>query len=57
MNPARSFGPALVAGHLEKIWIYVFAPLLGAYLAVLGCRCVRESGCCCVLQSSQEEVS
>jgi len=57
MNPARSFGPALVAGHLENIWIYVFAPLLGAYLAVLGCRCVQESGCCCVPQSSQEEVS
>jgi len=55
MNPARSFGPALVAGHLENIWIYVFAPLLGAYLAVLWmpmCTGKRMS------QSSQEtEVS
>ena len=57
MNPARSFGPALVAGHLENIWIYVFAPLLGTYLAVLGCRCVQVSGCCCAPQPSQEKLS
>jgi aquaporin NIP len=46
MNPARSSGPAVVSGHFEYLWIYLLAPLVGAFLGVLGCRCVRESGCC-----------
>lgn len=29
MNPARSFGPALLAGSFESLWIYFTAPLLG----------------------------
>jgi len=33
MNPARSFGPALVAGRWDGIWIYFAAPLLGMLLA------------------------
>lgn len=32
MNPARSFGPALVSGHLEHMWLYVLAPLIGAMI-------------------------
>lgn len=36
MNPARSFGPALVAGDWEAFWAYVAGPLIGAILAV-GC--------------------
>lgn len=36
MNPARSFGPALVAGDWRAYWAYVAGPLLGAVLAV-GC--------------------
>ncbi|MEP6604243.1 MAG: aquaporin [Spartobacteria bacterium] len=46
MNPARSLGPAIVSGHLAFLWLYICAPVLGAGLGVLGCRCVRESGCC-----------
>lgn len=46
MNPARSLGPALLAGQTAGLWLYVLAPLTGAGLAVLGCRCVREPGCC-----------
>ncbi len=30
MNPARSFGPALVSGHWGYLWIYFTAPALGA---------------------------
>ena len=47
MNPARSLGPAVVSGQLGSLWIYLAAPILGAALGVLGCRCVREPGCCC----------
>ena len=32
MNPARSFGPALVAGVWDAHWVYWFGPLLGAAL-------------------------
>jgi len=46
MNPVRSLAPALVSGHLEQLWVYLTAPTLGALLAVLSCRCVREKGCC-----------
>jgi aquaporin Z len=47
MNPARSLGPALVSLKLTSLCIYLIAPVLGAALGVLACRCVRESGCCC----------
>lgn len=46
MNPARSLAPALMSGHLEHVWIYVAAPILGACGAMFACRCVRERGCC-----------
>jgi len=46
MNPARSLGPALWSGQATMLWIYIVAPVLGAGLAVVGCRCVREPGCC-----------
>lgn len=34
MNPARSLAPALIAGPLEPLWIYLTAPIIGALLAV-----------------------
>jgi aquaporin Z len=46
MNPARSLAPALVSGHLNGLWIYLLAPILGALAAVLGCICTRENCCC-----------
>jgi len=42
MNPARSLGPALVSGNLTHLWIYLAAPVIGACLAFLACRMVRD---------------
>ncbi|PHS09516.1 MAG: aquaporin [Kordia sp.] len=46
MNPARSIGPALVSGHLEYLWLYILAPILGAILAVMSCKLVKDDQCC-----------
>ncbi len=46
MNPARSLAPAVVAGQLENLWMYLIAPPCGAVVAVFACRCTRESECC-----------
>jgi len=35
VNPARSFGPALIAGNLSGIWVFLLAPLVGGVLAAL----------------------
>jgi aquaporin NIP len=35
MNPARSIGPAIASGHLQHLWIYIFAPIIGASLSIL----------------------
>jgi len=50
MNPARSLAPAIVSGNLHRLWIYLVAPFLGAYLGIWGCRCVQEKECCTNLQ-------
>lgn len=46
MNPARSLAPALVSLQSGDLWIYLLAPVVGALMGVVGCRCVRENGCC-----------
>jgi aquaporin NIP len=46
MNPARSLAPAIISGHIESLWIYLIAPLLGSAIAVFFCSCTRESTCC-----------
>jgi len=41
MNPVRSLAPAVVSGRLDHLWIYLTAPLVGAAVAVVACRCSR----------------
>ena len=41
LNPARSFGPALVAGVWHNQWIYWLGPILGASLGALIYQCIR----------------
>ena len=41
LNPARSLGPALVAGESASLWVYVAGPLAGATLGALAYQLVR----------------
>jgi glycerol uptake facilitator-like aquaporin len=34
LNPARQFGPAVLSGVTQYLWVYLLAPMLGAELAV-----------------------
>lgn len=31
-NPARQFGPALLSGNTTRLWIYLLAPVIGAFI-------------------------
>jgi len=44
VNPARSTGPALFVGSwaLAQLWLFWFAPLVGAWLAGLAYRTLAE---------------
>jgi aquaporin NIP len=41
MNPARSFGPALVSGTWTDFWVYVAGPVAGATLGALAYQLIR----------------
>jgi aquaporin NIP len=41
MNPARSFGPALVSGEWHEFWVYLVGPLAGAGIGALAYQVVR----------------
>jgi aquaporin NIP len=46
MNPARSIAPALISGNIQNLWLYIAAPILGAFLAVLSCKYLKGNECC-----------
>ena len=53
MNPARSFGPALVEGHMDLMWLYTLGPVSGAVLGAFAYQLIRcgdeggmTKGCC-----------
>jgi aquaporin Z len=46
MNPARSLAPNIVSGNIEGLWLYILAPIIGALLAVVSCKFVKNENCC-----------
>ena len=44
MNPARTFGPNVVANDFTSYWVYVAGPLAGAVLAVGAAWVLRGAG-------------
>jgi aquaporin Z len=42
MNPARSIGPAIMSGHMEHLWIYIVATILGAIAAAFVYKFMHE---------------
>ena len=51
MNPARSLGPAIAAGELQDVWIYIVAPIGGMLLACPTCRWIQGKECCTGMES------
>jgi aquaporin Z len=44
MNPARTFGPDLVANNFTHYWVYIAGPLAGAASAVVIAYVLRGQG-------------
>jgi MIP family channel proteins len=54
MNPARSLGPALVAGAWQDHWVYWVGPLVGAVLGALLYQLLRVPSSAAAAQSDAE---
>jgi glycerol uptake facilitator protein/aquaporin Z len=44
VSPARQFGPAVVSGHTDKLWVFLLAPMVGAEIATRLLKTVRSRG-------------
>jgi glycerol uptake facilitator-like aquaporin len=42
LNPARQFGPAVVSAHMENLWVFLVAPMVGAELGAQLLRAFRK---------------
>jgi glycerol uptake facilitator-like aquaporin len=42
-NPARQFGPAVCSGHVNFLWVYLLAPMVGALVAATILNRVRRN--------------
>lgn len=52
MNPARTLGPALLAGRFDGLWVYFLGPPLGMLLAAEMFRRRRQAAPCAKLNHS-----
>lgn len=43
MNPARSIAPAIFAGNLMHLWLYIAGPIIGALLGVGAWKMIKPS--------------
>jgi MIP family channel proteins len=55
MNPARSFGPALVGGTWAALWVYLLAPFIGAAVAAVLYRWLRAASVGSVASTEQRD--
>jgi glycerol uptake facilitator-like aquaporin len=44
VSPARQFGPAVVSGQTDKLWVFLLAPMVGAELAARLLKTVQHRG-------------
>ena len=42
LNPARQFGPAVVSAQIDKLWVFLIAPMVGAELGAQLLRAFRK---------------
>jgi aquaporin Z len=56
MNPARSFGPALLDRQMDSYWIYVAGPVAGALLAVAVAVLLRGGTSSDAVEAAQGQV-